>query len=173
MAKKKTLLALASVPKPAFKEAPFVLTHAENEYFAVEQCSRRMLESDWDDDIDGPELAEAYKLSNQQTATVIREARRNSRRAICRPQAAHLLIASTLSRVIEESMRQGDLRGAADAAYKLSQATGTQASIKLKVLEQQQRMDHLRTKFLTGQSTVEEIASHIIDDLMGGDEKTH
>lgn len=67
-------------------------------------------------------------------------------------------------------MEQGDMRGAADAAYKLSQATGTQASIKLKVLEQQQRMESLRTKLLTGQSSAEEIAANIIDDLMGGND---
>ena len=62
------------------------------------------------------------------------------------------------------------MRGAADAAYKLSQATGTQASIKLKVLEQQQRMDAMRTKLLTGQATAEEIAVSIVEDLMGGND---
>jgi hypothetical protein len=64
-------------------------------------------------------------------------------------------------------MQQGDLRAAADAAYKLSQATGTQATIKLKVLEQQQRMDLLKTKLLTGQSSAEEVAAVIVNDLMG------
>jgi hypothetical protein len=145
------------------------LTQSEAEFLAVEQISRRILESDWHDDTDSEAIAASYKLSKPQVEACVREARRNARRAICRPQAAHMLVASTLASVIEQSMSQGDLRGAADAAYKLSQATGTQANIKLKVLEQQQRMDALRTKLLTGQSSVEEIAAVIVEDLMGQD----
>lgn len=169
MPRKKPNLALATVdPVPSkFAPPPFSITSSEAEFLAVETISRRMLEGDWVEE-DGAELAEAYQLTLKQVDQCVREARRNQRRAICRPQAAHQLVAATLATVIEQSMAAGDLRGAADAAYKLSQATGTQASIKLKVLEQQQRMDAMRTKLLTGQATAEEIASTIVEDLLGG-----
>ena len=166
--KRKPPLAVATV-EPKFKPAPFVLATDEAEYFAVEQISRRMLESDWDEDRDGPEVAKAYGLTQKQVEQCIREAVRSMRRSIMRPQAAHQLVASTLARVVTESMAQGDLRGAADAAYKLSQATGTQANIKLRVLEAQQRMDTMRTKLLTGQATAEEVADAIVSDLLGSE----
>lgn len=169
MPRKKKNLALATVVEPPKVAIPFEMTTSEAEFLAVEQISKRMLEQDWNEDYDAEELRTNYKLSAKQFDQCVREARRNMRRAICRPQAAHQLVASTLATVIEQSMHQGDLRGAADAAYKLSQATGTQASIKLKVLEQQQRMDAMRTKLLTGQASVEEIAATIVEDLMGGD----
>lgn len=170
MPRKKQNLALATLDaQPRFTPPPFELTQSEAEFLAVEQITRRILESDWRDDDDSKALRDSYGLSAPQVEACVREARRNARRAICRPQAAHMLVASTLASVIEQSMQQGDLRGAADAAYKLSQATGTQANIKLKVLEQQQRMDALRTKLLTGQSSVEEIAAVIVEDLMGQD----
>jgi hypothetical protein len=170
MPRKKPLLALQTLAVTKTPDPPFELTQSEQEFFAIELATRRILESDWNDETDKPALQAKYNLSKPQAAHVVAEARRNARRAICRPQAAHQLVASTLARVIEVSMEQGDMRGAADAAYKLSQATGTQASIKLKVLEQQQRMESLRTKLLTGQSSAEEIAANIIDDLMGGND---
>lgn len=169
MPRKKTPLALATVPQDARVALPIELTTSEAEFLAVEQISKRMLEQDWNEDYDAEELRANYKLTTKQFDQCVREARRNMRRAICRPQAAHQLVASTLATVIEQSMATGDMRGAADAAYKLSQATGTQASIKLKVLEQQQRMDAMRTKLLTGQASAEEIAATIVEDLMGGD----
>lgn len=169
MPRKKQNLALATLePQARFAPAPFELTQSEAEFLAVEQITRRMLEADWNEEFDAPAIAKSYGLTQQQVETCCREARRNQRRAICRPQSAHQLVAATLATVIEQSMQQGDLRGAADAAYKLSQATGTQANIKLKVLEQQQRMDAMRTKLLTGQASAEEIAATIVEDLMGG-----
>jgi len=166
--KRKPPIALATV-EPKFKAAPFVLASDEAEFFAVEQISKRMMESDWDEERDAPEVAKAYGLSTKQVEQCIREAVRTMRRSIMRPQSAHQLVAATLARVITESMSAGDLRGAADAAYKLSQATGTQANIKLRVLEAQQRMDTMRTKLLTGQASAEEVADAIVSDLLGSD----
>lgn len=162
----KPKLAMATIPA-----APFAMTKDEATFFAVEVVTRRMIEADWLDDVDIGPLQATYGLTFLQAQSCVREARRNTRRALCRPQAAHQLVTSTLASVIEQSMNAGDLRGAADAAYKLSQASGTQASIKLKVLEQQQRMDHLKSRLLTGQSSVEEIAATIIEDLMSTDSK--
>lgn len=156
--------ALARYPR-----APFTLTKDESEFFAVEQITKHMLESDWDAGRDAEEIAQAYKLTPRQVEQCIREAQRNMRRSIMRPQSAHQLVASTLARVIAESFEQGDLRGAADAAAKLSTATGTQAALKLKVLETQQRMDQMRTRLLTGQATAEEVADLVVKDLLGQD----
>ena len=169
MPRKKQNLALQTLEPHTerFPAAPFVMSGDEAEFFAVELITKRMLESDWNEDLDAGAVRRTYGLSEQQVQGCIREARRNTRRAILRPQGAHELVTSTLASVIEQSMQQGDLRAAADAAYKLSQATGTQATIKLKVLEQQQRMDLLKTKLLTGQSSAEEVAAVIVSDLMG------
>lgn len=169
MPRKKQNLALQTLEPHTkrFPEAPFTLSGDEAEFFAVELITKRMLESDWNEDYDSDAVRRSYGLSEVQVEACVREARRNTRRAILRPQGAHELVTSTLASVIEQSMQQGDLRGAADAAYKLSQATGTQATIKLKVLEQQQRMDLLKTKLLTGQSSAEEVAAVIVSDLMG------
>ena len=153
-----------------WKPPPFALARDEAEFFASEQITKRMLESDWDSERDLEEVAAAYKLTKAQASQCEREAMRNMRRSIMRPQAAHQLVAATLAHVISESMQQGDLRGAADAAYKLSQATGTQANIKLKVLEAQQRMDSMRTRLLTGQASAEEVAEAIVSDLLGAND---
>jgi len=168
--KAKPPLALATIDvEPKWQAPPFSLSKDEAEFFAAEQITKRMLESDWDSDRDLEEVAKAYKLTQKQAEQCEREATRNMRRNIMRPQSAHQLVASTLARVIAESMQQGDLRGAADAAYKLSQATGTQANIKLRVLETQQRMDSMRTRLLTGQASAEEVADAIVSDLLSGD----
>lgn len=170
MPRKKPLLAMQTIPaNTKFPAAPFELSGDEKEFFAVELITKRMLETDWNEEEDSGAVKRAYGLSDVQLQACIREARRNTRRAILRPQGAHELVTSTLAAVIEQSMGQGDLRAAADAAYKLSQATGTQATIKLKVLEQQQRMDLLKTKLLTGQSSAEEVAAVIVSDLMHQD----
>lgn len=167
MPRKKPLLAMQTIPASSrFPTAPFELSGDEAEFFAVELITKRMLETDWNEEEDSGAVKRAYGLSDNQLQACIREARRNTRRSILRPQGAHELVTSTLAAVIEQSMVQGDLRAAADAAYKLSQATGTQATIKLKVLEQQQRMDMLKTKLLTGQSSAEEVAAVIVNDLM-------
>jgi hypothetical protein len=168
--KAKPPLAMATVGvESRWQPPPFALAKDEAEFFATEQITKRMLESDWDSDRDLEEVAKAYKLTKTQSEQCEREATRNMRRNIMRPQSAHQLVASTLARVISESMSQGDLRGAADAAYKLSQATGTQANIKLRVLEAQQRMDSMRTRLLTGQASAEEVADAIVSDLLSGD----
>ncbi len=168
MPRKKTNLALQTVEpsRARVPVAPFQMSGDEAEFFAVEVITKRMLESDWNEEADAGAVRRSYGLSEQQIQACVREARRNTRRAILRPQGAHELVTSTLAAVIEQSMGQGDLRAAADAAYKLSQATGTQATIKLKVLEQQQRMDLLKTRLLTGQSSAEEVAAVIVNDLM-------
>lgn len=169
--KAKPPLAMATIdPDSRWQPPPFALARDEAEFFATEQITKRMLESDWDSDRDLEDVAKAYKLTKSQSEQCEREATRNMRRSIMRPQSAHQLVASTLARVISESMQQGDLRGAADAAYKLSQATGTQANIKLRVLEAQQRMDSMRTRLLTGQASAEEVAEAIVSDLLAQSE---
>lgn len=170
MPRKKQNLALATVESTAAKfiAPPFEVTKSEAEFLAVETITRKMLEQDWREDEDLSGVSQAYQLTAKQAAQCVREAQRNVRRSIVRPQAAHQLVVSTLAWAIDQCREQNDVRGATDAAYKLSQATGTQANIKLKIIEQQQRMDLMRTKLLTGQASAEEVAATIVADLMGG-----